>query len=192
VLDACAAPGGKTCHILERTPGVKELLALERSGERLQLVADNLQRLGLEAQLVRGDAARPAEWWDGTAFQRILLDAPCSATGVIRRHPDIKLLRRADDIERMSREQLSMLRALWPLLEPGGRLLYSTCSVLHAENSEVIAAFLASEASAVEAALPHELDARGKRGAGAPGLQILPGAAGMDGFYYACLERRRA
>ncbi|HJS21127.1 MAG TPA: 16S rRNA (cytosine(967)-C(5))-methyltransferase RsmB [Steroidobacteraceae bacterium] len=192
VLDACAAPGGKTCHILERTPGVAELVALERSRERLQLVEDNLQRLGLKAQLVCGDAAHPEEWWDGAVFQRILLDAPCSATGVIRRHPDIKLLRRAADIVSLSGEQAAMLRALWPLLEPGGRLVYCTCSVLRAENHAVIAAFLADEPSAVSAALPHELDVVGTRAADATGLQILPGAAGMDGFYYACLERRRA
>ena len=192
VLDACAAPGGKTGHLLERTPGVGELLALERSRERLQLIADNLQRLGLSARLVRGDARHPQEWWDGAAFQRILLDAPCSATGVIRRHPDIKLLRRAADIVAMSSEQATMLRALWPLLEAGGRLLYSTCSVLRAENHAVIAGFLASEPTAAEVALPRALDAIATRTAGTPGLQILPGAAGMDGFYYACLERRRA
>jgi 16S rRNA (cytosine967-C5)-methyltransferase len=168
------------------------VLALERSGERLQLIADNLQRLGLNARLVRGDARYPQEWWDGVAFQRILLDAPCSATGVIRRHPDIKLLRRAADIAAMSGEQATMLRALWPLLEPGGRLLYSTCSVLRAENDAVIAEFLAGEPTAAEVAPPRELDGIATRTAGTPGLQILPGAAGMDGFYYACLERRRA
>jgi 16S rRNA (cytosine967-C5)-methyltransferase len=192
VLDACAAPGGKTGHILERTPGLGELLALERSRERLQLIVDNLQRLGLNARLVRGDAGRPQEWWDGAAFQRILLDAPCSATGVIRRHPDIKLLRRAADIASMSRDQAALLRALWPLLEPGGRLLYSTCSVLRAENHAVVAEFLASEPTALEVALPRELATIATGVAGTPGLQILPGAAGMDGFYYACLERRRA
>jgi 16S rRNA (cytosine967-C5)-methyltransferase len=189
VLDACAAPGGKTGHILEHTPAI-ELIALERSRERVQLIGDNLQRLGLEAQLVRGDARRPQEWWDGRGFQRILLDAPCSATGVIRRHPDIKLLRRAADIAPLSREQDALLRALWPLLEPGGRLLYSTCSVLHAENHAVIAKFLEREPTAAPVALPRALDAIVTPVEGAPGLQILPGAAGMDGFYYACLERR--
>jgi 16S rRNA (cytosine967-C5)-methyltransferase len=192
VLDACAAPGGKTGHILEHTPAIGELLALERSRERLQLIGDNLQRLGLAAQLVCGDARRPQEWWDGKGFQRILLDAPCSATGVIRRHPDIKLLRRAADIAPLSREQDALLRALWPLLEPGGRLLYATCSVLRAENHAVIAKFLESEPTAAPVALPRALDAIVTPVEGAPGLQILPGAAGMDGFYYACLERRRA
>jgi 16S rRNA (cytosine967-C5)-methyltransferase len=192
VLDACAAPGGKTGHILEHTPALGELIALERSRDRVQLIGDNLQRLGLKAQLLCGDARRPQEWWDGRGFQRILLDAPCSATGVIRRHPDIKLLRRAADIAKLSREQDALLRALWPLLEPGGRLLYSTCSVLRAENHAVIAGFLKNEPAAVPVALPRALDAIVTPVEGAPGLQILPGAAGMDGFYYACLERRRA
>ncbi len=192
ILDACAAPGGKTCHILERTPDARELLALDRSRERLGLVQENLQRLGLAATLMAGDAGRAGEWWDGVCFQRILLDLPCSATGVIRRHPDIKLLRRPADIERLSREQGVLLRALWPLLELGGRMLYATCSVLRAENERVIAAFLAAESSAVPAELPRELAAVGVHAADAPGVQILPGAAGMDGFYYACLERRRA
>jgi 16S rRNA (cytosine967-C5)-methyltransferase len=171
---------------------LRELIALDRSGERLQLIGASLQRLGLTAQLLSGDASRPTQWWDGRAFQRILLDAPCSATGVIRRHPDIKLLRRAADIERMCGEQAAMLRALWALLEPGGRLVYSTCSVLRAENHELIAAFLADEPSASLGALPPGLETIGTPVADAPGLQILPGAAGMDGFYYACLERRRA
>ncbi len=192
ILDACAAPGGKTCHILERTPAVSELIALDRSRERLQLIGESLQRLGLAATLVSGDASRPREWWDGAGFQRILLDAPCSATGVIRRHPDIKVLRRATDIERMSREQAGMLRALWPLLEPGGRLVYSTCSVLRAENHAVIAAFLASEPTAVALPPPPGLETIAVQSTDSPGMQILPGAAGMDGFYYACLERRRA
>ncbi len=190
ILDACAAPGGKTCHVLEHTPDVRALLALDRSRERLGHVHENLVRLGLVATTVTGDAGKPADWWDGARFQRILLDLPCSATGVIRRHPDIKLLRRPSDIERLSREQGAMLRALWPLLEPGGRMVYATCSVLRAENERVIAAFLAAEASAVPATLPRELAAAGVHTADAPGVQILPGAAGMDGFYYACLERR--
>jgi 16S rRNA (cytosine967-C5)-methyltransferase len=192
VLDACAAPGGKTCHIMESTPTLAELIALDRSRDRLALIESNLQRLGLAARLVCGDAGKPAEWWDGKRFERILLDAPCSATGVIRRHPDIKLLRRASDIERMSREQGAMLRALWPLLAPGGRLVYSTCSVLRAENHAVIATFLASEPGAFAVALPQALEQAGHQSADLPGVQILPGAAGMDGFYYACLERRRA
>jgi len=192
VLDACAAPGGKTCHILESTPDIGELLALDRSRERLVQVEENLGRLGLAAQVVAGDAARPAEWWNGVPFDRILLDVSCSATGVIRRHPDIKLLRRASDLDSLTREQTTLLTALWPLLAPGGRLLYATCSVLRAENQRLIAAFLAAQPEAGETPPPRELESAGIRTAGEPGLQILPGAAGMDGFYYACLERRRA
>jgi len=191
VLDACAAPGGKTGHILERTPDVGELLALDRSYARLGYVEENLRRLGLQAKVVVGDAARPADWWGGIAFERILLDVSCSATGVIRRHPDIKLLRRASDLESLSREQSALLETLWPLLAPGGRLLYATCSVLRIENQRVVGAFLAAQADAIEAAPPRDLEMAGIRAAGEPGLQILPGAAGMDGFYYACLERRR-
>jgi 16S rRNA (cytosine967-C5)-methyltransferase len=192
VLDACAAPGGKTCHVLESTPALAELVALDRSRERLHLIEATLRRLGLAARLVCGDAAKPAEWWDGAGFDRILLDAPCSATGVIRRHPDIKLLRRATDIERMSRDESALVRALWPLVAPGGRLVYSTCSVLRAENHQVIATFLASEPTAAAVALPAALEQAGQHSSDAPGVQVLPGAAGMDGFYYACLERRRA
>lgn len=191
VLDACAAPGGKTCHILEGTLDIGELLALDRSRERLVQVEENLGRLGLAAKVIAGDAARPAEWWDGVPFDRILLDVSCSATGVIRRHPDIKLLRRASDLESLTREQAALLSALWPLLAAGGRLLYATCSVLRAENQRLIAAFLAAQPEAREAQPPRELDTVGIRTAGEPGLQILPGAAGMDGFYYACLERRQ-
>lgn len=190
VLDACAAPGGKTCHILERTPDVLELLALDRSRARLGQVEQNLERLGLRARVAAGDAGQPAQWWDGVRFHRILLDVSCSATGVIRRHPDIKLVRRSSDIDRLRSEQGALLRALWPLLEPGGRMLYATCSVLRAENQQVVGAFLAADSSALETTLPPHLEAVGVRAAGEPGVQILPGAAGMDGFYYACLERR--
>jgi 16S rRNA (cytosine967-C5)-methyltransferase len=191
VLDACAAPGGKTCHILEATPDLGELLALDRSRERLAQVEENLGRLGLAAQVVAGDAAHPAEWWDGVPFDRILLDVSCSATGVIRRHPDIKLLRRASDLESLTREQTALLEALWPLLAAGGRLLYATCSVLRAENQRLIAAFLTSQSDASEVPPARELATAGINTAAEPGLQILPGAAGMDGFYYACLERRQ-
>ena len=144
VLDACAAPGGKTTHMLEIEPQVAELLALDISGERLSRIAENLQRLDLQATLVAGDAHDPAQWWDGQPFDRILVDAPCSATGVISRHPDIRFLREAADIEQLATRQLQLLETLWPLLQPGGRLLYSTCSVLRAENEQVIARFLDS------------------------------------------------
>src|SRR5690606_18782060 len=134
--DACAAPGGKTGHILERTPGLAELLALDQDPERLRRVGENLDRLGLQARLVAADAGAVAQWWDGRAFDRILLDAPCSASGVIRRHPDIKVLRRAADVAGLVVQQQRLLEALWPLLVPGGMLEYCTCSVLRAENTE--------------------------------------------------------
>ncbi len=134
VLDACAAPGGKTAHILERTDC--ELLALDRDPQRLQRVDATLRRLGLHADLRAADAAQPAQWWDGRPFDRILLDAPCSASGIDRRHPDIRWLRRAEDIDTLAAEQRTLLDALWPLLAPGGRLVYATCSVFPQEGSE--------------------------------------------------------
>ncbi|HET8697895.1 MAG TPA: 16S rRNA (cytosine(967)-C(5))-methyltransferase RsmB, partial [Gammaproteobacteria bacterium] len=143
VLDACAAPGGKTCHILEAC-SVAELWAVDRE-HRLPLVRSNLERLGLAAKLVAGDATRPADWWDGRPFDRILLDAPCSAVGVIRRHPDIKVLRRPADVAAAVGLQAELLRALWPLLAPGGRLVYATCTLLRQENDDQIAAFLAAD-----------------------------------------------
>jgi 16S rRNA (cytosine967-C5)-methyltransferase len=184
VLDACAAPGGKACHLLERFPGI-ELTALDAAPERLARVRENLERLGLAAAVVAGDAADPAGWWDGRLFDRILLDAPCSGSGVIRRHPDIKLLRRPADIGALAARQAALLDALWPLLAPGGRLLYATCSVLKAENADQAKAFLARhpEARAVDLGEP----GWGRRSG--PGRQLLTGEAGVDGFYYACLLR---
>jgi 16S rRNA (cytosine967-C5)-methyltransferase len=176
VLDACAAPGGKTGHILEASD-VAELWAVDRDN-RLPLVRSNLERLGLSAKLVAGDATRPADWWDGRRFDRILLDAPCSAVGVIRRHPDIKVLRRPADVAAAVRLQAELLRALWPLLEPGGRLVYATCTLLRQENDGQIAAFLAAGHGAEPAP---EL-------AGTP-RQTLPGEARGDAFYYACLTK---
>lgn len=184
VLDACAAPGGKTCAILENNPGIRQLIALDNSEERLVRVRENLTRLDLEATVTCADAGDPDSWWDGAAFNTILLDAPCSGTGVIRRHPDIKLLRQAHDISRLVQLQQHMLSALWPCLEQGGRLLYSTCSVLKAENSDQIVAFLASTTDARAISLSHP--------AAQPcsvGMQFLPGADGMDGFFYALLEK---
>ena len=183
VLDACAAPGGKTAHLLECAPDL-ELTALDRDAGRLEQVRDNLNRLRLAARLVTGDASRPTAWWDGVPYDRILLDAPCSATGVIRRHPDIKLLRRETDIAALVDRQQAMLAALWPLLRPGGRLLYATCSVLRRENEQVVAAFLAAWPEAREQ--PTVAD-WGR--ALAHGRQIIPGEAGMDGFYYAVLVK---
>lgn len=183
LLDACAAPGGKTGHILECVPTL-DLTALDQDAGRLERVRENLSRLRLNARLIAGNARRPADWWDGVPYDRILLDAPCSATGVIRRHPDIKLLRRDTDITALAREQQALLSSLWPLLRPGGRLLYATCSVLRQENEQVVAAFLASQPDAGE--LP--IAANWGR-ALSHGRQILPGEADMDGFYYAVLVK---
>lgn len=177
VLDACAAPGGKTGHILEACPGLAEVWAVDRHEARLARVRENLDRLGLTANVVTGDATRPADWWDGRPFDRILLDAPCSATGVIRRHPDIKVLRRPEDVARAVELQADLLRALWPLLREGGRIVYATCSVLRRENDAQIAAF------------------QGSHPAGGPGTvvagrcQTLPGETNGDGFYYAWVQK---
>src|SRR5690606_8313604 len=147
VLDACAAPGGKTGHLLESAESL-EVVALDVAGERLVRVEQNLKRLQLQAQVLTGDALQPQDWWDGQPFHRILLDVPCSATGVIRRHPDIKLLRRADDIPALAQRQSQLLRALWPLLRPGGRMLYASCSALWEETGAVVADFLAEQPQA--------------------------------------------
>jgi len=184
VLDACAAPGGKTAHILEHAPDLATVVAVDIDAPRLDRVRENLERLGLQAQLCAGDAAVPEGWWDGVPFERILLDAPCSATGVIRRHPDIKTLRRADDLQALTRTQARLLDALWPLLAPGGMLLYATCSVLKRENTDQIDAFLRRQPDAAERAV----DVPWAR-ACEHGSQILPGDAGMDGFYYARLVK---
>lgn len=184
VLDACAAPGGKTAHILELQPGLRELVALDRDAARLERVRENLARPGLEATLVCADAAAPADWWDGHPFDRILLDAPCSGTGVIRRHPDIKRLRRDADIAPLAAQQERLLEATWGILKAGGVLLYSTCSIIPEENDEQIARFLARHPEAAA----RRPEARWGRALSA-GRQILPGEDGMDGFYYACLDK---
>ena len=182
VLDACAAPGGKTCHLLEAQPGLAEVIALDLEPGRLARVQENLDRLQLEATLIAADGRDVVHWWDGKPFQRILLDAPCSATGVIRRHPDIKLTRQADDISALAQLQGELLDALWPTLEVGGVLLYATCSVLPQENSDTIGAFLARTPGA------RELDIAGPFGLKpAHGRQLLPQVDGHDGFYYAKL-----
>ncbi|KTT25866.1 16S rRNA methyltransferase [Pseudomonas oryzihabitans] len=179
VLDACAAPGGKTCHLLEREPGLAEVVALDADAGRLQRVEQNLARLGLTARTLAADGRAVADWWDGKPFQRILLDAPCSATGVIRRHPDIKLTRQAADIPPLVQLQGELLDALWPTLEVGGILLYATCSVLPEENSDNLAAFLARTPGARELDIPAPWGI-----AQAHGRQLLPQAEGHDGFYY--------
>jgi len=186
VLDVCAAPGGKTAHILEHQSQLKELVAVDVDESRLQRVSETLQRLKLPATLVVGDATNPQTWWDDQLFDRILLDAPCSALGVIRRHPDIKLLRRAEDIKPLQALQKNILNAVWPLLAPGGIMLYATCSILKQENELQIDAFLAENPDAVE--LP--IDAVWGF-AGSHGRQIMTGESAMDGFYYAKLGKHR-
>jgi 16S rRNA (cytosine967-C5)-methyltransferase len=185
VLDVCAAPGGKAAHILESQPQLKELVAVDIDASRMHRVSDTLQRLKLAAKLVVGDASKPEDWWDGQLFERILLDAPCSALGVIRRHPDIKLLRRAEDIQPLQALQQNILRAIWPLLAPGGIMLYATCSILKQENEQQIDAFLAEYPDAVE--LPINAD---WGFAGSHGRQIMTGEASMDGFYYARIRKQ--
>lgn len=181
VLDACAAPGGKSCHLLERNAGL-ELVTLDSSAARLERVRQNLQRLQLRAEVVCADATAPASWWDGRHFERILVDAPCSGSGVIRRHPDIKMLRTPQQIVEASVLQRRILAALWPCLAPGGVLLYCTCSVLPAENEQVVATFLGSTPDARE--LPIDAPWGIAR---SHGRQLLPASRAQDGFYYARL-----
>jgi 16S rRNA (cytosine967-C5)-methyltransferase len=190
ILDACAAPGGKTCALLEYAGDSLDLTALDLDPARLELIAANLRRAQRTARLVSADLTAPPQWWDGRPFDRILLDAPCSATGVLRRHPDIRLLRRASDIAPLAQLQQRALAACFGLLKPGGRLLYATCSILPQENAAVLAAFLAAEPAAVALPLPLQLlPASVARPSGA-GVQLLPGGeAGGDAFYYACLTR---
>ncbi len=185
VLDACAAPGGKTCALLELADGKLDMVALDSNEDRLLKVRENLARGGLTANVVCADAANTGQWWDGRPFDAILLDAPCSGTGVIRRHPDIKILRRAEDIPRLADLQRQLLESLWPCLKTGGRLLYTTCSVLRAENEQIVSNFLASTGNALAVPLSHPgtLPCH-------PGMQFLPGMAGTDGFYYALLEKQ--
>ncbi len=182
VLDACAAPGGKSAHALERAD--IDLVALDSDAGRLPRVRENLARLGLAANVLHGDAGHPQNWWDGQLFDRILLDAPCSATGIIRRQPDIKLHRRHGDILPLAGVQARLAAALWPMLAPGGLLLYATCSVLRAENEAVIDGFLGAHSDARVRPLP---EACGH--AAGEGRQNLPGNEGMDGFYYARVEK---
>ncbi|SFR94494.1 16S rRNA (cytosine967-C5)-methyltransferase [Dyella sp. OK004] len=183
VLDACAAPGGKACHLLERADIA--LTALEFDAGRATRIRQNLERLGLRADVVIGDAGEPANWWDGQAFDRILIDAPCSATGVLRRRPDVRLHRRDSDIPAMAAQQQRILDALWPLLAPGGKLVYITCSLLRAENEAIVEAFLAGQADAEAVAFTLLAGHPAK-----PGWQILPGDGDLDGMYYAVLGKR--
>jgi 16S rRNA (cytosine967-C5)-methyltransferase len=190
VLDACAAPGSKTSHLLEAAPGPLDLTAVDIDAGRLGRVADNLRRLGLAARLVEADVRDSAALWDGRPYDRILVDAPCSGTGVIRRHPDIKLLRRAEDVAGFARVQLEILQAAFALLAPGGRLVYATCSVLPAENEAVVLELLRSQPQARPAPMPHGQALAPGGLAREIGTQLLcGGAAGSDGFYYACIEK---
>ena len=190
VLDACAAPGGKTGHLLEVLGEAADVTAVDIDSERLQMIAANLVRLKRTARLIGADVRKPESFWDARPFDRILVDAPCSSTGVIRRHPDIKLLRRPADIPAFAATQLEILRGAMRMLAPGGRLLYSTCSVLPEENEGAITAFLESGSGVRTVGLPEwalRIPGALERSVG---LQLLPGAtAGTDGFYYACLEK---
>jgi len=182
VLDACAAPGGKACHLLERAD--IDLTALEVDAKRGERIRQNLMRLRLDAKIVIGDAGAPGSWWKRQPFDRILIDAPCSATGVLRRRPDVRLHRRESDIAAMHEQQRRILSALWPLLAPGGRLVYITCSVLRAENEVIVGELLAQQqdARALAFTLPAGQVAN-------IGWQILPGEGDLDGMYYAVVEK---
>jgi 16S rRNA (cytosine967-C5)-methyltransferase len=189
VLDACAAPGGKTALIAEREPNLNELVAVDIDPHRLTRIRENLSRGGLQANVIAADSAQPKDWWDGLPFDRILLDAPCSGLGVIRRHPDIRLRKSPSDIDKLPALQGKLLKSAWDLLARGGRLVYVTCTVTRSENHDVIAAFLASTP---DAAIVPAQDWPGWPGLGEAdefGRQILPGEAGADGFYYAALTK---
>lgn len=181
ILDCCAAPGGKTGHIFEIQPDIASCLAIDSDAIRLERVKENMKRLQHNPAIKTGDALRPDQWWDGQLFDRILLDAPCSATGVIRRHPDIRWLRKSADIAALGALQSEILDVMWSLLKPGGTLLYATCSILPEENSQQIAAFLERTEDAELSVLTNSETAEN------PGRQILPGEQQMDGFYYARL-----
>lgn len=184
VLDACAAPGGKTGHLFEVEPDIR-LTAMDVDSSRLQNVSENMQRLRYQATLVTGDASKPDPSWASCQYERILLDVPCSATGVICRHPDIKLLRRAGDITKLAIRQQRILKSLWPLLKPGGKMLYATCSLLARENELQIEWFLEQAADAevldISSYPGHALN---------HGLQTLPGGSDMDGFYYSLMRKK--
>lgn len=184
VLDACAAPGGKLTHIIEMEPDLQAIIAVEQNKERIVSIKENLTRLKLKATCICHDVSEINAWWDGQLFDRILLDAPCSASGVIRRHPDIKLLRQSHDMKALAKEQRHLLESLWPLLKPNGLLLYATCSIFPEENVQVIGPFLTAHADAKEDYLEVEWGI-----AMAVGRQILPGQHQMDGFYYARLRK---
>ena len=175
--------GWKTCHILESQPLLKQVTAIDIEESRLVRVYENLTRLKLEAKVIAGDATTPDEWWDGTLYDRILLDVPCSATGVIRRHPDIKWLRKADDIVALHSLQQEILKSIWCLLKPGGTLVYATCSILPEENKDQVIKFLSENNDATHVSITENKSDIG--------WQILPNEASMDGFYYAKLLKSK-
>lgn len=182
VLDLCAAPGGKTCHVLELESDI-EMVAVELEEKRMTRVQENLDRLNLKAELIVADASE-SEWWDGNPFDRILVDAPCSSTGVIRRHPDIKTLRWEEDIKSLAEIQQKILQQAWQMLAPGGKLLYVTCSVLRQENEAQIEKLLTVNSDAGEEALDVEWGIACQHG-----RQLLPGDNDNDGFYFCCLGK---
>lgn len=187
LLDACAAPGGKTAHLLERVAGPAQVIALEVDAQRARRIDDTLGRLGLSADVRVADAARPADWWDGEPFDGVLLDAPCTASGIVRRHPDVRWLRRESDVQQLALQQAMLLAALWPLVRADGRLLYCTCSVFRAEGSAQIEAFLAHNSDAQLLPSPGHLLPQG-----GGGRQAVPDNAlgEHDGFFYALLQKR--
>ena len=184
VLDACCAPGGKTGHILESQPCLDTLTALDVDSKRIQRVQENLNRLQLSANLIVEDALQPETWWDGVQFDRILLDAPCSALGIIRRHPDIKLLRTESELSKAAKIQRDLLHTLWPLLAPNGIMVYATCSIMKEENEEQMALFAST---AMDCRVDTQKQAWGR--SNGLGWQILPGDANMDGFFYCVLKK---
>ena len=184
ILDACAAPGGKTAHLLEL--GASRVTALDIDARRTGRIGQNLARLGLQAQIVVGDAAKPKAWWDGQFFDGILLDAPCTASGIVRRHPDVRWLRRPTDIAQLANIQAQLLEALWPLLKPGGSMVYCTCSVFRAEGDNQIQTFLAHHTDARLMPSPGHLLPQSS----ASGVVIPDNLMGEhDGFYYALLQK---
>ncbi len=184
ILDACSAPGGKLAHLLETMPTLQEAVAIEKEPHRFKKLEATLERLGLSATLIQNDARAIDDWWDKQLFDRILIDVPCSASGVIRRHPDIKFLRTAEDIQNITVLQAEIINALWPLLSKGGKLLYITCSVFQAENDEQITAFTNKHNDAYSIPIQANWGMATKYG-----RQILPGDNAMDGFYYAQLQK---
>lgn len=184
ILDACSAPGGKTVHALELQPKIKQMVAVDADAKRLVRVQENLDRLNLQATVIHGDASQPSDWWSGEQFDRILCDAPCSATGVIRRHPDIRWLRRDSDIAELVTLQKSILNALWAQLKPGGILLYATCSILPDENELQVQHFLESKSDATLIPLSAQYSSVTQ------GRQLLPNEDAMDGFYYAKIQKK--